>query len=211
MGVDDLLLGLTHHWARDTSVFPTEDDRLDVPTIMLFQAYTACRPAELVDGTKKRGGGDPLLDEPDSEWQDAEMLEVDTAAASLASHHDPVSDSDSDAESEDGEGMFDEDNGYDSDASNDTSYSSDNNGSDSDHKQLDTRNTNESNAAEDEEPTRKHKALCYEDIILWIVKNPKGGDRDVLAMEVSFRHHKGEDRKPKPYVFRVLCSAKVPY
>ena len=62
MGVGDLLLGLTHHWSRDQSVFPTEDDRPDVPTIMLFQAYTACRPAELVDGTKSRGAKDPLLD-----------------------------------------------------------------------------------------------------------------------------------------------------
>ncbi|KAH7110517.1 FluG domain-containing protein [Dactylonectria estremocensis] len=63
MGVDDLLWGLTHHWARDRSVFPTEDDRLDVPTIMLFQAYSACRPAELVDGTKSRGREDPLREE----------------------------------------------------------------------------------------------------------------------------------------------------
>lgn len=34
----------------------------DLP-IMLFQAYTACRPAELVDGTKTRGGKDLLLDD----------------------------------------------------------------------------------------------------------------------------------------------------
>lgn len=62
MGVDDLLLGLTQHWSRDRSIFPTEDDRLDLATIMLFHAYTACRPAELVDGTKRRGTGDHLLD-----------------------------------------------------------------------------------------------------------------------------------------------------
>jgi hypothetical protein len=63
MSVDDLFLGLTHHWSRDRSIFPTEDDRLDLPTIMLFQAYTACRPAELVDGTKCRGATDPLFDD----------------------------------------------------------------------------------------------------------------------------------------------------
>jgi hypothetical protein len=65
MGIDEMLLGLTHHCCRDTSVFPTEDGRLNLPTIMLFQAYAACRPAELVDRTKKRGGKDPQLDEPD--------------------------------------------------------------------------------------------------------------------------------------------------
>jgi hypothetical protein len=35
-GPDDLLLLLVQHWARDESVFPTEDDRHDVATIMLF-------------------------------------------------------------------------------------------------------------------------------------------------------------------------------
>ena len=76
MGVDDLLLGLTHHWSRDRSVFPTEDDRLDLPTIMLFQAYTACRPAELVDGTKSRGGKDPLLVDSDVEDATTSLLDL---------------------------------------------------------------------------------------------------------------------------------------
>ncbi|KAH9210817.1 hypothetical protein DL95DRAFT_307308, partial [Leptodontidium sp. 2 PMI_412] len=35
-GPDDLLLLLVEHWARDEFVFPTEDDRHDVATIMLF-------------------------------------------------------------------------------------------------------------------------------------------------------------------------------
>jgi hypothetical protein len=52
----------------------------------------------------------------------------------------------------------------------------------------------------DGEAVRKYKALCYEDICLWIVQNPKRGERDLLAMEVHLRHHKGVDRKPKPCV-----------
>ena len=79
MGVDDLLLGLTQHWCRDRSVFPTEDDRLDLATIMLFQSYTACRPAELVDGTKCRGGQDPLLED----------LDHDDAATGMAAKRSP--------------------------------------------------------------------------------------------------------------------------
>ncbi|KAK8905619.1 hypothetical protein QC760_005541 [Botrytis cinerea] len=47
-GPDDLLLLLVQHWARDKSVFPTEDDRHDIATIMLFQSYTGGRPAEFV-------------------------------------------------------------------------------------------------------------------------------------------------------------------
>jgi hypothetical protein len=50
------------------------------------------------------------------------------------------------------------------------------------------------------ESTRMCKALCYEDIILWVVRSPQKGGRDVLAMEVYLQHHKGVDNKPKPYV-----------
>ena len=49
MGVDDLLRVLLHHWAKDTSVFPHERQRVQLATIMLFGAYTSSRPAELVD------------------------------------------------------------------------------------------------------------------------------------------------------------------
>ena len=62
-GPDDLLLLLVQHWARDKSIFPTEDDRLDLPTIMLFQSYTGCRPAELVHAPRGRGLQDPLDEE----------------------------------------------------------------------------------------------------------------------------------------------------
>ena len=41
------------------------------------------------------------------------------------------------------------------------------------------------------------KALCYEDILLSIVRHPETG-RDVPVMAVRLIHHKGADRKPKP-------------
>jgi hypothetical protein len=56
LGADDILLLLTHLWARDTSIFPTEDQRLTLETIMLLSIYTGCRPAELVDASKRVGG-----------------------------------------------------------------------------------------------------------------------------------------------------------
>lgn len=211
MGVDDLLLGLTHHWSRDTSVFPTEDDRLDVPTIMLFQAYTACRPAELVDGTKSRGGKDPLLDKPEDRHADAIMLDasprtdVDTGHPILEQDRKDESDSDSDydSESEVGDALFDDADDYDSDATSDTCSSIGDSENGSDDECLDNGSADESSMTDGGEPIRKHKALCYEDIILWIVKDPKQGGRDVWAMEVHFRHHKGADNKPKPYVIPV--------
>ena len=41
------------------------------------------------------------------------------------------------------------------------------------------------------------KALCYEDILLMVVRHPETG-KDVHAMAVKFIHHKGADNKPKP-------------
>ncbi|KAF2181317.1 hypothetical protein K469DRAFT_729448 [Zopfia rhizophila CBS 207.26] len=185
MGVDDLLLGLTHHWSRDRSIFPTEDDRLDVPTIMLFQAYTACRPAELVDGSKSRGGKDPLLDEPGDQCPNG----------------DSVSDS---VVTEDNDPVFNDTDGYDSDVTDDTDLGGedlDDTGSNGNAEAVDADNSNDTEVDEFGDPIRKHKVLCYEDITLWIVKDPKQGGRDILAMEVYFRYHKGADNKPKPTIF----------
>ena len=54
LGVDDLLLLLNYHWARDTSTFPTERHRVQFALILLLLFATGCRPAELVDAKKKR-------------------------------------------------------------------------------------------------------------------------------------------------------------
>jgi hypothetical protein len=52
LGSDDVLLLLTHLWARDTCVFPTEDQRHTLATILLLSIFTGARPAELVDAMK---------------------------------------------------------------------------------------------------------------------------------------------------------------
>ena len=70
----------------------------------------------------------------------------------------------------------------------------------SDYKALDT--SENASYGDDEEYINKikrsYKAICYEDIRLWIVQNPMKGERDLLAMEVTLAHHKGVDNKPKP-------------
>ncbi|EDN93100.1 predicted protein [Sclerotinia sclerotiorum 1980 UF-70] len=45
------------------------------------------------------------------------------------------------------------------------------------------------------------ESLCYEDIRLWIVRNPIFGERDLLGIEITLAHHKGADRKPKLTIF----------
>jgi hypothetical protein len=39
------------------------------------------------------------------------------------------------------------------------------------------------------------KALCYEDIRLWIVQNPRPRERDLVAMEITLKYHQGADAK----------------
>jgi hypothetical protein len=64
LGVDDLLLLLNYHWARDTSTFPTERHRVQFALILLLLFATGCRPAELVDAKKKRRT--PSLDDDET-------------------------------------------------------------------------------------------------------------------------------------------------
>ena len=41
------------------------------------------------------------------------------------------------------------------------------------------------------------KALCYEDILMMIVRHPVT-KRPIPAMAIKFTHHKGADNKPRP-------------
>jgi hypothetical protein len=226
-GPDDLLLMLVQHWARDESVFPTEDDRHDVATVMLFQAYTGGRPAEFVHSSKGKASEDPLGEREETNKK---------AHPRKAAHGDYDNDSDADDEPEcdddsdagddpgsDDDVLFDsEDDGSDDGAADedmdeyggpDSGYNSDGTDvtmtKDTDKcytTELDEcgqplrQNSDAAEPGEFEEAKRKYKALCYEDICLWIVQNPKRGERDLLAMEVHLQNHKGVDNKPKPYV-----------
>jgi hypothetical protein len=233
-GPDDLLLILVQHWARDESVFPTEDDRHDVATVMLFQAYTGGRPAEFVHSSKGKASEDPLgeREETSKKAPPRKAAHCDYDDDSDADVDDePECDNDSDADDDPGSDddvLFDsEDDGSDDGTANegtanegtdlhgclDSGYNSDGTDvtmtEDTDKRyttELDAcgqplrQNSDDAEPREFEEAKRKYKALCYEDICLWIVRNPKQGERDVLAMEVHLQNHKGVDNKPKPYV-----------
>jgi hypothetical protein len=200
-GPDDLLLLLVQHWARDESVFPTEDDRHDVATIMLFQSYTGGRPAEFVHSSKGKASQDRL-----GEAEDTNMCEPPQEATN--EDYDDDSDAgdgpeydDDDATDEDTDETTDRDSGYNTDEieitmteDTDSCYNTKIDEFEEPEQQIcDTDGLDEFG-----EMIRKYKALCYEDICFWIVQNPKRGERDLLAMEVHLRHHKGVDNKPKP-------------
>jgi hypothetical protein len=75
--VDDLLLLLNFHWAQDTSTFPTEQHRVGFALILLLLFGTGCRPAELVDGRKKRRDGVNSDDDDLEVANDDEILTTD--------------------------------------------------------------------------------------------------------------------------------------
>ncbi|KAH8882112.1 hypothetical protein GQ53DRAFT_753940 [Thozetella sp. PMI_491] len=52
------------------------------------------------------------------------------------------------------------------------------------------------------------KALCYEDVLMMVVRHPVTG-RATLAMALKFVHHKGCDNKPKPTIFFLTRSKKL--
>jgi hypothetical protein len=207
-GPDDLLLLLVQHWARDESVFPTEDDRHDVATIMLFQSYTGGRPAEFVHSSKGKASQDPLGEAEDANKREGlrEATDEDYDDESDAGDG-PECDDDGlfsfSFGDDDTDGNADQDSGYNTDGTVVTMTEDTDDCYTAEVDELGEPVRQACDAAElDEsgEATREYKALCYEDICLWIVQNPKRGERDLLAMEVSLRHHKGVDNKPKPYV-----------
>jgi hypothetical protein len=73
LGLDDVLLLLTHLWARDTCTFPTEDQLHSLAAILVLSIFTGAWPGELVDAT--RGSASRRcpwehLDSPDGDGQD---------------------------------------------------------------------------------------------------------------------------------------------
>ncbi len=166
---------------------------------MLFQAYTGCRPAELVHAPRGRGLEDPLIGE------DIHNAKLRPDIEGVA--HDDESDYGGDnddsgynsATGGDGRDIIDEVMDCDGDFICD---SDDDDFNDGDSDRTDDTATEQQTQDPDElrERVREFKALCYEDIRLWVVKDPKRGERDLLAMEVTLRHHKGADNKPKPCV-----------
>ncbi|KFY20821.1 hypothetical protein V491_03397 [Pseudogymnoascus sp. VKM F-3775] len=81
LGVDDLLLLLNCHWARDKSVYRIERQRVQFALILLLLFGTGCRPAELVDAKRKRrdnpGSDDDLESDVDMGGVDGDSRRPD--------------------------------------------------------------------------------------------------------------------------------------
>jgi hypothetical protein len=190
-GPDDLLLLLTQLWARDKSVFPTEDDRHDVATVMLFQAYTGSRLAEFVHVSKGKASQDPLGEAevanknerpPRGDEDDDLQYDDDSDAGDGPDYDDDIdyADDNEDDEGDDAVGDGDlSDGNADESADHDSGYNSDEtdtpmteSGDDCYAVEADgpgepgRQDCDDADLDEFGEAIRKYKALCYEDICL---------------------------------------------
>jgi hypothetical protein len=148
VSVDELRLILTYNIAFDISIFASERQRIQLPACYLILSYTGARPAELVDGERKKPKDGSL-----EELFGSKVVEDDECAK-----------------------------GSDESAPDEAS------------RELDKLLLAETVGR------GRPKALCYEDILLMIVRHPVT-EQDIPVMAIKFVHHKGSDNRPKPYVF----------
>ena len=219
-GPDDLLLFLTYLWARDTSVFPTKDDRYDITTIMLFQAYTGSRLAEFVDISKGKASQDPL-----SEVEEADKKGRSCKRGDKDSGYQYEDDSDT-SDSPDYDRDTDYNNNEEDDTASNSNLSDTNESTDCNSRynsdEIDTpmregydefciittgrsgepgqQDCDNIELDEFREVIQKYKVLYYEDIYLQIIQNLRIGERDILVIEIYLRHYRGVDNKPKLYI-----------
>lgn len=146
LNVDNLRVILTFNIAFDTSIFPGERHRISLAGCYQLLCYTGARPAELVDGERKKPK-DNSLDE-------------------LFGHKTSLS-------------------------------SSMENGTDPELSSNEKANLVEGLLTQETMGRGRPKALCYEDILMMIVRHPVTG-RCIPAMAIKFIHHKGADNKPRP-------------
>jgi hypothetical protein len=119
------------------STFPTKDHCLDLATLMLFQSFTGCRPAKLVNALKSKACLNPL----------AELDETNLDKCSLLD-------------------KIDKDDYKDINKMNNNDYNSSSNKTDAASSLDNAHSSNTSKLNEYRDLIRKYKSLCYKDICL---------------------------------------------
>ncbi|KAM5350871.1 hypothetical protein ACJZ2D_017160 [Fusarium nematophilum] len=157
LNVDNLRVILTFNIAFETSIFPGERHRISLAGCYQLLCYTGARPAELVDGERKKP--------KDGSLEELFGHKVGQPSSS--------------------------ENGADPELS-----------SDEKSKLVEGLLTQETMGR------GRPKALCYEDILMMIVRHPVTG-RCIPAMAIKFIYHKGADNKPKPTIFFFTPTRKL--
>ncbi|KAI8658992.1 hypothetical protein NCS55_01178000 [Fusarium keratoplasticum] len=157
LNVDNLNVILTFNIAYDTSIFPGERHRISLAGCYQLLCYTGARPAELVDGERRKP-------------KDGSIQELfgQNAVQSSSSGSGEEQDAPADQRSELIRGLLSQEN----------------------------------------VGRGRPKALCYEDIMMMIVRHLVTG-RCMPAMAIKFIHHKGADNRPKPTIFYFTPTRKL--
>ena len=77
LGLDDVLLLLTHLWAKDAYIFLIEDQRHVLTTILPLLIFIGARPVELIDIIKYNAPYKYLQEYPETPNLDEEELIID--------------------------------------------------------------------------------------------------------------------------------------
>ncbi|KAB5511398.1 hypothetical protein GE09DRAFT_690652 [Coniochaeta sp. 2T2.1] len=163
-----------------TSIAPGERHRANLSGCYLFLACTGCRPAEIVDHEKKKpkDGSWEELYGPKAVHAHDRDRTMRRELVKFDSEH--VAAQVGTCEYDDAEDKL----------------------SDEDARLLEEMLSAETTGRE------RPKALCYEDILLILVRHPVTG-ADVHVMAVKFIHHKGADNKPKPTIFFFTLTRRL--
>jgi hypothetical protein len=189
-GPDDMFLIFVQYWARDKSIFLTEDDHYDIAIVILFQAYTSGRPAEFVHSSKGKTSEDPLGEREETnknshprkvhcDADDEPEYDGDSDASNGLGFDDNVLfdfDDDRNNNNNSANKTMDEhgcpDSGYNNDGTDitmtentDKYYTTE---IDESRKPL-RQNSDAAEPSEFEEAKQKYKTFCYKDICFWII------------------------------------------
>ena len=228
--LDDLLLLLIQYWAWNAHVFLTEDNWYDFAMLLLFQFYTDSQPAEFIHFSKGKTSEDLLNEAEKNKnkwflkkWNKHDNNDHNTTDSLKYNNNSNTDDdfkynnnllSNSDNNNDtitNNNDLFkkstDEDincnNSYSSNRINVTMMEDTHNCQSINIdkiKQSVQLNCNMNEINKFKKAIQKYKALCYKNICLWIIKNLKDKEQDVLAMKVHLQHHKDVDNKPKPFI-----------
>lgn len=167
-----LLVLQTYNIAFDTSVFASERHRVNLSGCYTFLLCTGARPAEIVDNDKKKpkdGSYEELFGPKGICYRDREgVLPQEAVACNRSKISVQDGECGTSKGNDDKEAAQDEDSGL-----------------------------LEELLCQETRGRGRPKALCYEDVLLMVVRHLVTGE-DVLAMSIKLVYYKGADNKPKP-------------
>ncbi len=176
MGVDDLYHILFTHWVYDSTTYRDEHQRVQVATGILLASYTGCRPVSLFDTSEKKFvNGGTESDDTDNKGTESSDTDNKGTESSDTDNKGTVS---STTEPSDTESVAESDFDSESDIDDSTAHSNN------------SMNTH----------LGKTESICYNEIMMLLLRNSVPGGPNILAAKVTLIHTKGAKRRSESSV-----------